>query len=77
MPLYEYVCHGCGAEFELLIRGGEQPACPTCQNTDVQKQFSVTAAPTAARQSLPMRSPMPEGGCGRPQCGGGRCQFDD
>ncbi len=74
MPLYEYVCRNCGAEFELLIRGGEQPACPTCQNADVQKQFSVTAPPTAARQPLPIAS---GGGCGRPQCAGGRCQFDD
>ena len=76
MPLYEYVCRVCGEQFELLIRGGESPACPACREADVQKQFSVPAAHSASRQSLPVCPPMPSGGCGLPQCGGGQCQFD-
>ena len=30
MPIYEYACKSCGHEFEELIRGNEQPACPAC-----------------------------------------------
>src|SRR5690606_5532042 len=30
MPLYEYTCGGCGKEFEVLVRGQEKPACPSC-----------------------------------------------
>ncbi len=76
MPLYEYVCQACGAEFELLIRGQETPECPTCHTTQVHKHFSVPAAHNAAKTALPMCAPAPSGGCGLPQCGMGRCQFD-
>ncbi|MBQ3453290.1 MAG: zinc ribbon domain-containing protein, partial [Thermoguttaceae bacterium] len=30
MPVYEYRCAKCQAEFELLIRGSQTPACPEC-----------------------------------------------
>ena len=76
MPLYEYVCRSCGEQFELLIRGGEAPECPACREPDVQKQFSVPAAHSASRQSLPVCPPTPPGGCGLPQCGSGQCQFE-
>jgi putative FmdB family regulatory protein len=76
MPLYEYVCRSCQSEFELLIRGNETPECPACRTPDVQKRFSVPAAHSAASQSLPVCSPAPSAGCGLPQCGAGRCQFD-
>lgn len=44
MPIFEYVCKKCGAEFELLIRGEtdrEQAACPECESRQIEKQFSV------------------------------------
>ncbi|OGQ98502.1 MAG: FmdB family transcriptional regulator [Deltaproteobacteria bacterium RIFOXYD12_FULL_57_12] len=43
MPLYDYVCRACGKEFELLVLGGETPACPACQSKDLAKQMSVCA----------------------------------
>jgi len=30
MPLYAYSCQDCDAEFELLVRSGDTPACPAC-----------------------------------------------
>lgn len=77
MPIYEYTCDDCQADFELLIRGQEQPACPTCGGQKLEKQFSVPAAHTAASASLPVCSPpLPGGGCGLPQCGQGRCGME-
>lgn len=74
MPIYEYTCGKCGSEFELLIRSdGERPACPSCGTAKVEKRFSVPAAHTGSRQSLPVCESPPSGGCGRPECGMGGC----
>lgn len=70
MPLYEYHCAGCGADFEALVRGAEQPVCPDCGGARLEKQFSVPAAHVSGGK-LPMAD-MP-GGCGKPGCGPGGC----
>ncbi len=44
MPIYEYACHECEHEFELLVRGSEQPLCPTCGGRRIERQLSVPAA---------------------------------
>jgi len=75
MPLYEYHCTGCEAEFELLIRGGEAPACPSCGTANVEKLLSVPAAAQMSNERLPVcDAPLPAAGCGLPQCGQGGCQ---
>jgi putative FmdB family regulatory protein len=71
MPLYEYHCDDCQADVELLIRGTDQPVCPTCGGTRLAKQFSVPAAHVAGGK-LPLASSNWEG-CGRPGCGSGGC----
>ncbi len=47
MPIYEYRCETCGAEFERLFLSLKQiPAeitCPTCQGTEVQRLLSAPA----------------------------------
>ena len=43
MPLYEYTCRGCGAFFELLVRPGTVPACPSCQGQDLERALSLFA----------------------------------
>lgn len=43
MPLYEYRCLGCEGEFELLIRGGATPACPSCGGTELERLLSMFA----------------------------------
>jgi len=62
MPIYEYVCGGCGHAFEALVRSSETPSCPACAGTELEKQFSTFAARGAAQPELP-----PPGSCGR--CG--------
>ena len=36
MPLYEYRCNECGAEFEMMLRFSEadrRPVCPKCESS--------------------------------------------
>jgi putative FmdB family regulatory protein len=76
MPLYEYSCPNCQSQFELLIRGNEQPECPHCHSTHLEKLLSVPAAHTASGRDLPMCEPASrDGTCGLPQCGMGGCMF--
>lgn len=71
MPLYEYTCHDCERVSEVLVRGSEKPVCEHCGGEDLQKLFSVPAAPRGSESaaSLPMAGP-----CGRMECGMGGCQ---
>ena len=43
MPIFEYSCRSCQAQFELLIRGGASPACPSCGGVDLEKLLSLPA----------------------------------
>jgi putative FmdB family regulatory protein len=43
MPLFDYRCPACDRVFELLIRTGVTPTCPTCGSTSIEKQLSVFA----------------------------------
>ena len=76
MPIYEYTCGDCEGEFELLIRGGDQPACPDCGGRQLQKRLSVPAAHSAGTSQLPICEGPVGGGCGLPQCGMGGCQME-
>jgi putative FmdB family regulatory protein len=73
MPIYEYSCEACDAQFEVLVRGGEQPRCPKCDATRLARLPSVPAAPAGGRAGLPVSDapwggPCGGGGCGRPEC---------
>ena len=75
MPLYEYACRQCDAEFELLVRGEEKPACPRCGAEQLDKRLSVPAAPAIGGSALPICAPpASSGGCGAPWCGQGGCR---
>jgi putative FmdB family regulatory protein len=43
MPLFEYRCLACQAEFELLIRGSTEPVCPACGAVSLEKLLSMFA----------------------------------
>jgi len=41
MPIYEYKCTDCSEDFEKLVFGNQEVACPKCSSTKVKKKFSV------------------------------------
>jgi putative FmdB family regulatory protein len=42
MPIYEYTCHQCNEEFELLVQGmGKKVKCPECGSRKTEKKFSL------------------------------------
>ncbi|HUZ91021.1 MAG TPA: zinc ribbon domain-containing protein [Methylocella sp.] len=40
MPLYAYTCQNCHADFELLVRSSDVPACPSCGSETLQQQVA-------------------------------------
>lgn len=75
MPIYEYRCSDCAAEFEKLVRSGDVPECPKCHSVSLEKKLSVfaTAGADAAAPAMPAMGPC--GSCGHPG-GPGACAFD-
>jgi len=44
MPIYEYVCEECGAEYEELVRSisaSQDSCCPRCGSKRVKKAVSL------------------------------------
>ncbi|HYY69930.1 MAG TPA: zinc ribbon domain-containing protein [Terriglobales bacterium] len=76
MPIFEYVCQGCGKQFEVLVRGAEKLHCPQCNSTHLEQQLSAFAMAGHGNGDTELTS---ETGTGCGQCGmeGGSCDFDD
>ena len=59
MPIYEYRCNDCGADFERLVRTeGQEVACE-CGSEEVERQWSVFAAHMAGGGSAKTSSDAP------------------
>ena len=45
MPIYEFTCHDCGANFEKRVSFTQNsaPACDACESDNVQRQMSAPA----------------------------------
>ena len=43
VPLYDFRCSDCTAEFELLVRNADQLACPTCGTSQIVRLVSRLA----------------------------------
>jgi putative FmdB family regulatory protein len=70
MPIYEYRCGSCGAEFDLLVRADTVLACPVCEGLQLDRKLSLTARPAAGAPTANFSQlGPPPGGC----CGGGAC----
>jgi putative FmdB family regulatory protein len=41
MPLYDFACTSCGAEFEERTAVGGTPACPSCGASAVERRFTT------------------------------------
>ena len=56
MPLHEYRCRSCDHTFEALVRGTEQPACPSCHGADLEKQLSLFAVNSEGTRQSALQS---------------------
>lgn len=74
MPIYEYACRQCGAEFEALVRSGTAPECPGCHSTQLEKKLSVFAT-ASSDTPQPRALPPACASCGHPG-GPGACAFE-
>ena len=41
MPIYEYICQACNAEFEKLVFSTTKVTCAKCGSPDIKKKLSV------------------------------------
>jgi putative FmdB family regulatory protein len=72
MPLYEYTCADCGKRFEVLMREGVTPVCPSCRGERVEKQLSAFAVGAGGPKAPAMPAGGPCAGCQNPAaCGFG------
>jgi len=56
MPLYDFRCRGCGHEFELLVRAGDNdPTCPSCNSIDIERLLSSFAVSYAEKTQAAAR----------------------
>ncbi|MBV8205684.1 MAG: zinc ribbon domain-containing protein [Acidobacteria bacterium] len=77
MPIFEYQCNECGKQFEAIVYGDNQPACPECQGTKLQRQLSVFAVAGSSKGSgAEFASGGACGSCGDPR-GEGACSMGD
>lgn len=72
MPIFEYVCRECNHRFELLIQGSAEAACPQCNATKLEKQYSAFGVGAASRWPT---SGGACGSCGDPR-GPGACSMN-
>jgi len=75
MPIYEYTCNSCAAEFELLVRDTDEPICPECDGQELNKLFSVPSAHSSGTSELPISGGPAPSNCGSPMCQS-KCQFE-
>jgi len=47
MPIYEYICQSCGHQFEKIVKLNESPNCPSCDSSELEKQFTAAAVSTS------------------------------
>ena len=68
MPIYEYICDDCKAQFEKIVINRQQEiSCPKCSSKQATIQLSVfSAAVAGSSKSSPGGS-----GSGGACCGGG------
>ncbi|MBP7732340.1 MAG: zinc ribbon domain-containing protein [Caldisericia bacterium] len=68
MPIYEFKCLNCKAEFDVLMGYSDPvPSCPKCGSNNVAKKISVFSS----KASNPASTENIGGGC--TSCNGGSC----
>jgi putative FmdB family regulatory protein len=54
MPLYDYHCKACAAEFELLVRAASVPICPQCGAAEPERITVSRLAPAGRIEAIRM-----------------------
>jgi len=68
MPIYEYICDDCKAQFEKIVLNRQQEiSCPNCSGKKATLQLSVFSSSISGGSSKASSSPSSSGPC----CGGG------
>ncbi|MDD6181941.1 MAG: zinc ribbon domain-containing protein [Desulfovibrionaceae bacterium] len=78
MPMFDFVCPKCGARFEELVFGDDNPACPQCGHAPTERQMSIPSPlktgafpyPPKPGAVHPLAAKMMGGGQPSPGCGG-------
>ena len=67
MPIFEYLCDGCGTKFEKLVRRSEDATlCPSCGDSHVTTQYSTFAARANGVAKEPSMGGCASGMCQNP-----------
>ncbi|MCM8786447.1 MAG: zinc ribbon domain-containing protein [Candidatus Omnitrophica bacterium] len=70
MPIHTYFCKNCKKKFDILIRTVEHKiSCPYCNDTNLERQFSVFGIVSKGGGSLEANSSSSK--CSG--CSGGNC----
>jgi putative FmdB family regulatory protein len=43
MPIFEFVCRGCGNQFESVVLGRQRTKCPKCESRKLDREVSMFA----------------------------------
>lgn len=54
MPIFDFICTSCQHPFETLVRGSQEPACPACGSTALEKQMTLPAIKTSTTHGQAM-----------------------
>lgn len=73
MPIYEFICKKCGKDFEELVFGDCQPACPNCGSGQTSRLMSCCSAHTSGSSGDNYMSSNTGSGGGCSGCSGGNC----
>lgn len=52
MPLFDFQCNACKAEFERLVRARDTPNCPHCGSTEITKLLVSRLAPAGKIEAI-------------------------
>ncbi|MGH9744523.1 MAG: FmdB family zinc ribbon protein [Candidatus Acidiferrales bacterium] len=74
MPIYEYICDDCGANYERIVLNQKQTiTCPKCESSKHSIKLSVFAAHGNGAKSSGGSSSGPAPSSGGGGCCGGGC----
>ena len=75
MPIFEFIRGNCRHPFEIFIQGSQEPRCPSCGSSELEKQLSVFAVSGGSGQTEARGPSGPCGTCGDPR-GPGACSLN-